>query len=187
MNSHEALNKLLADTGVSKIVYALVMPETEQTIDAVLDGIEAGPDGSGREAYHAMFREAWTQKQDAVHGEFFDRWLEWTQPVVSMESTSFAYRYPTSGASEGLREAIHAYGARARVENFEPTIHVFDGEYEGYAAYARAAAIPLVAHRRSRWQEAIETMRPTDQFYISQPSGIDGCVWDEFDQQVRKK
>ena len=35
-NQH--LNQLLSDSGVSKIIYALVMPETEKTIDAVLDG-----------------------------------------------------------------------------------------------------------------------------------------------------
>lgn len=182
MNSHEALNLLLADAGVSKIVYALVMPETEQTIDAVLDGRDTDScEANGRESYHAMFREAWTQKQDAVHEAFFDRWLEWTREVVALEPNDFAYRYPTSGASEGLREAIHAYGARARVERFEPKIHVFDGEYEGYAAYARAAAIPIVSHRRSQWQDAIASMGATDQFYISQPSGIDGRVWGEFD------
>ncbi len=38
MTPHDELNALLADAGVSKIVYALVMPETESTINAVFDG-----------------------------------------------------------------------------------------------------------------------------------------------------
>ncbi len=180
---HEDLNRLLAATGVSKIVYALVMPETEATIDRVFDGSQSAGDDprGGREAFHGLFREAWTQKQDGVHEAFFEQWLDWTRAVVHFDSNEFAYRYPTSGASEGLREAIHAYGARARAENFMPTIHVFEGEYEGYAAYARAASIPIISHRRSLWRQAIESMQPTDQFYISQPSGIDGNVWQEFD------
>ena len=182
LTTHDALNRLLAEAGVSKIVYALVMPETEATIDAVLDGAASdGSTGQGRERFHSLFREAWTQKQDVVHQEFFDRWLAWTRSVVHFDSSAFAFRYPTAGASEGLREAIHAYGARARSENFVPNIHVFDGEYEGYAAYARAAAIPLVTHRRSQWRRAIEAVHPTDQFYISQPSAIDGNLWPEFD------
>jgi hypothetical protein len=174
--SHERLNQCLSLAGVSKIVYALVMPETEATIDAVLDGAAT----EGRENYHRAFREAWTQKQDNVHECFFDRWIEWTKPIVQLNPLDFPFRYPIAGASEGLREAIHAYGARARQERFEPTIHVFEGEYEGYAAYARAAGITLKTHRRSLWRQAVEIIRPTDQFYVSQPSGIDGNVWKEF-------
>ena len=177
ITSHERLNQCLASAGVSKIVYALVMPETEATIDAVFDGVA----NDGRENYHSAFREAWTQKQDKVHESFFERWIEWTKPIVQLNSLEFPFRYPITGASEGLREAIYAYGARARLECFEPTIHVFEGEYEGYAAYARAAGINLKTHRRSLWRQAIEFVQPTDQWYVSQPSGIDGNVWNEFE------
>ncbi len=178
--SHERLNECLAKAGVSKIVYALVMPETEATIDSVLDGMDA----SGRHAYHNAFREAWTQKQDDVHESFFDRWVEWARPIVPFEPNQFPFHYPTSGASEGLREAIHSYGAKARLEQFEPTIHVFEGEYEGYAAYARAAGIPLKSHRRSEWRSVLEQVQPRDQWYLSQPSGIDGNVWTDYDAFV---
>jgi hypothetical protein len=180
MNTHEQLQQLLADSGVSKIVYALVMPETEQAIDAVLDGVQSG----GRESYHRLFREAWTQKQDAVHGDFFATWLDWTQSILQWPTAEFPFRYPTAGASEGLREAIHRYGARARLDGFEPTIHLFEGEYEGFAAYARAAGIRTAIHRRGDWRQAIEIFRPRDQIYISQPSAIDGCVWSDFDRFV---
>lgn len=175
--SHDRLNECLAKAGISKIVYALVMPETEETIDAVFDGIA----GEGRESYHNAFREAWTQKQDDVHESFFQRWVEWVKPIVAFDAVPFPFHYPTAGASEGLREAIHAYGARARIERLEPTIHVFEGEYEGYAAYARAAGIPLKSHRRSQWRSAVECVQPHDQWYLSQPSGIDGNVWSEYD------
>lgn len=182
MNESNSLQQLLADSGVSKIVYALVMPETEQTIDAVLDASSE----EGRQGYHRLFREAWTQKQDAVHLAFFERWIEWTQSIVQWDPSAFPFRYPTAGASEGLREAIHDFGARARVEGFEPTLHVFEGEYEGFAAYARAAGIPTRIHSRCRWQQAIEHVGPRDQFYVSQPSAIDGCVWAEFDAFARQ-
>ncbi len=115
MDSHESLNRILAEAGVTKIVYALVMPETEQTIDAVYDGQVLG---GGRDAYHHLFREAWTQKQDRVHEAFFLRWMEWTQSVVRIPKEEFPFCYPIAGASEGLREAIHAYGSRARQRAF---------------------------------------------------------------------
>ncbi|MCY3008742.1 MAG: hypothetical protein NTY42_02790 [Planctomycetota bacterium] len=177
ISPHERLNQLLAGAGVSKIVYALVMPETEATIDAVFDGVAPG----GRENYHNAFREAWTQKQDEVHESFFDRWIEWSKPIVQLNPLDFPFRYPTAGASEGLREAIYAYGVRARRECFEPIIHVFEGEYEGYAVYARAAGISLKTHHRSQWRQAVEIVQPTDQWYVSQPSGIDGNVWNELE------
>lgn len=173
-NAHDRLNQLLAEAGVSKIVYALVMPETETTIDTVFGDASS----QNREQYRSEFREAWTQKQDHVHESFFDRWRTWVKPIVELDAEQFPFRYPTSGASEGLREAIHAYGVQARQENFEPTIRVFEGEYEGYAAYARAAGIRLVTHPRRMWQRAVESTTATDQWYLSQPSGIDGNVWD---------
>jgi hypothetical protein len=185
MDPHEQLNQLLADSGVSKIVYALVMPETEQTIDAVFDGVldGSGPaDSSGREAYHKLFREAWTQKQDAVHESFFETWLQWVSPIVELDAKAFPFRYPTAGASEGLREAIHAYAVQARQQHREPTVHLFDGEYEGFSAYACAAGIRVVSHRRKEWYDAIETIAPGDQFYISQPSALDGNVWADLDR-----
>ena len=180
MDPYRHLSDLLAASSVSKIIYALVMPETEQVIDAVFDGSgESSIDGRTR--FHHLFREAWTQKQDAIHEGFFCKWKSWTAQVVQFDSKGFPFSYPTAGASEALREAIHAYGARSRKERFDPKIHVFDGEYEGFAAYASAAGIVVQSHGRSDWLKAVDAIGNRDQFYISQPSGVDGIVWDEFD------
>ncbi len=181
LNQHQHLNQLLSDSGVSKIIYALVMPETEQTIDAVLDGENKNRPVVGRAGFHHRFREAWTQKQDAMHEGFFHTWKEWTAPIVELDKQLFPFCYPTAGASEALRESIHAYGARARKELFNPKIHTFEGEYEGFGAYAAAASIELQTHRRKDWPEAISAIGPNDQFYISQPSAVDGMVWDAFE------
>ncbi len=180
MDSHLQLNALLAESGVSKIVYALVMPETEHTIDAVLDGPKCGLPG-GRDRFHALFREAWTQKQDAVHEEFFHTWFAWSSPIVQLDAASFPFQYPTSGASEGLREAINSYAAAAHREGFEPRLHVFDGEYEGFAVYAAAAGIEVCSHHRHDWKSELGSVAPHDQWYVSQPSAVDGMVWDDFD------
>jgi hypothetical protein len=178
MDGHEELNGILTKAGVSKIVYALVMPETEATIDAVLDGEQHSQ--VGRDRFHHLFREAWTQKQDATHEEFFRRWQQWVQPVVRYSPTEFAYAYPTAGASEALRESIHAFAARARRSSECVRLHVFHGEYEGFAAYAAAAGIDVQVHRRDAWTESIAQIGQHDQFFVSQPSALDGCVWPDF-------
>jgi O-acetylhomoserine/O-acetylserine sulfhydrylase-like pyridoxal-dependent enzyme len=90
--------------------------------------------------------------------------------------------YPTGGASEGLRAAINRYGTRARLEEFTPTIHVFTGEYEGFNAYAESAGIHVVTHDRTNWRKTLNQIKPHDQFYISQPSAIDGNVWPDFEE-----
>ncbi len=167
------LNSLLEGAGVSKTVYAYVMPETEKALDEIMD--------ADRASLQDMYREAWTQKQDAVHEEFIDAWKSWSAPVVKFDDRDFPFFYTTSGASEALREAIYAYGHRARTQGFSPVIHVFEGEYEGFAAYAQAAGIAVVTHPRANWAEAVAKIGPKDQFYISQPSAIDGNVWGDFD------
>lgn len=159
--------------GGSKTIYAFVMPETKAAFNAVLD--------RDRDALHDIYDEAWTSKQDPMHREFFETWSKWSAPVVRMASSAFPFTYPSAGASEVLREAINAYGHRARAEKFKPCIHVFDGEYEGYEAYAKACNIPVVAHKRSEWRNMIENLRPQDQIYLSQPSALDGNVWHDYD------
>ena len=76
---YEQLNEILAEAGVSKTIYSLVTPETEAAVDAML-GDAVSP---LRAAFHGMFREAWTQKQDAMHEEFFATWKEWTDAIKS--------------------------------------------------------------------------------------------------------
>jgi hypothetical protein len=137
--------------------------------------------------YFEKFREAWTQKQDTVHQDFFDSWLRWVEPIVSVSRDDFSFRYPTAGASEGLRAMIDEYGARARRDQFEPEVHVFDGEYEGFSAYAEAAYIPVSKHDRGSWQQAVREIATASkskpvQVYLSQPSAIDGNVWNDCDR-----
>ncbi|KAA5542122.1 hypothetical protein FYK55_15040 [Roseiconus nitratireducens] len=175
---HQELNDQLSRASVSKIVYSLVMPETESVIDSVFDG---EPGCQGREAFHDLFREAWTQKQDAVHESFFAVWKQWSELIVDFDAAEFPFVYPTGGASEAIREAIHAYGVDARRRADVPKIHVFDGEYEGFHAYADAAGIEVQSHNRRDWPRAVESMGNRDQFYLSQPSAIDGMVWENYE------
>ena len=210
MQDHEQLNKILEKAGVSKTVYALVMPETESALDRVMDGgnrhniIEntlakifaktARPRpydiakalcqafAKARAPVHNMYREAWTQKQDAMHHEFFETWDNWIAPGVTLDEQQFPHKYPTAGASEGLRVAINAYAADAGQNGFWPTIHIFEGEYEGFKVYAEAAGINVKEHNRKNWQAALYDINANDQFYISQPSAIDGNTWNDFDE-----
>jgi hypothetical protein len=54
---------------------------------------------------------------------------------------------------------------------------VFAGEYEGYAAYARAAGIPIIVHDRDAWADVHYSPNTLHRWYVSQPSAIDGNSW----------
>lgn len=161
----DARSALLA-AGASGTIYSLVMPESEAALLALV---------GDRDALLDRYREPWTQKQDAMHEAYFDAWIEWSAPIVRFDAAAFPFRYPTAGASEGIFKLM----AEARSER--PSIHVFEGEYEGFPAYAEALNIRCVRHDRSAWQAAVGAIDRGGMFWISQPSAIDGQVWPHFE------
>jgi hypothetical protein len=183
-----SLRSELLAAGASGTIYALVMPESEAALAAVVDGgVRAGLLGDRRaldaareERWLAMYREPWTQKQDAMHEAYFERWLAWSAPVISLDAAAFPFRYPTAGASEGIFKLMAEHAARARAEGRSPSVHMFEGEYEGFPAFAAALAVPVVRHRREEWADVPARVPADAQFWISQPSAIDGGVWEPF-------
>jgi hypothetical protein len=169
-----ATKAALLAAGCSGTIYSLVMPESETELIAVMD--------DDLESFLDMYREAWTQKQDAMHLTYFDHWLAWSRPVLKLDATAFPFRYPTAGASEGIFKLMAEYAAECRAKGVEPSIHMFEGEYEGFPAFAASLQLPVVRHPRSDWQRvAAEAVPDHAQFWISQPSAIDGTVWPHFD------
>ena len=158
--------ELLA-AGVSGTVYALVMPESEAALAQVVDGCDrnafiddpAALDAARRVHWLDRYREPWTQKQDGLHEAYFDRWLKWSAAVVDVDGAAFPYRYPTAGASEGIYKLMAEHAARVRTDGGAPEIHLFDGEYEGFPAFAAALSLPLVRHRRDDWRSLLHRSR----------------------------
>jgi hypothetical protein len=170
------LDQRVKRAGASKTVYALVTPETEAAKRLILGNDTGGPDAERRH-YLEQFRDAWTGKQFASHEAFIERWMAWASPIVAMSAAAFPWRYPTAGASEALFHVIADYGNRARALGFEPQVHVFAGEYEGYKAYSEACRITVIEHPRSRWQAVAQSLPKHALFCLSQPSAIDGNLW----------
>ena len=176
---NEDLNAMLLAAGASKTVYAL----TSRAAEDMKASIFGGWGTPAREEYLSMFREAWTCKQDNIHQEFFDRWFDWSKPVVNIDPDIWKFQYPTNGASEALRHIIYNLAAH---HAGDPRVHIFEGEYEGYRAMAEAAGIAVVTHDRGEedFKDIAKTILPGDLFFISQPSGIDGNVWDGYNDFV---
>src|SRR5262245_39373654 len=167
------------------------MPESEHALAYVVDGCERDALLGAAEAafklaelrrsgYFSRYHEPWTQKQDSMHDAYFSQWLEWAAPIVSMRPGEFPYRYPTAGASEGIFKIMAEYAATRRAVDLAPSIHIFEGEYEGFSAYAAALKVRVVTYPRDDWQTVPNRIEPHAQFWLSQPSAIDGMVWEQF-------
>ena len=167
----------LLAAGASGTIYSLVMPESEAALISVVDA---------RDAWLDRYREPWTQKQDAMHEVYFDRWLDWSAPVVRVDAAAFPFRYPTAGASEGIFKLMAEYAAETMAVGHEPTVHIFEGEYEGFPAFAEALKLRVVRHDRSQWEVVPDAVDPHGLFWISQPSAIDGAVWPHFEAFTKR-
>lgn len=161
----------LLEAGASGTIYALVMPESEAALAAV----------AGDPGLFDLYREPWTRKQDRMHEDYFEQWLRWSSPAVALRGGDFPFRYPTAGASEAIFKLIAEFAAERRAAGHDPEVHMFEGEYEGFAAYAGALKVRLVRHDRTAWSDVPARLDSNAQFWISQPSAIDGAVWPHFE------
>lgn len=154
--------------GLTPAVYGLVLPETRAMVRRLWS-----------ERPELLYECSYDDVQDAAHGVFLDAWSAWVAPLVD-GLEGFRNRYVTNGSSEAIRETIWNLAGTARSAGLTAQLHVFAGEYEGYAAYARAAGAAVVTHDRDRWRdEKAYASGALHCWYVSQPSAIDGNVWAE--------
>ena len=172
----ETSHALLA-AGVSKPVFDCRWPETRRIAERLWNAL---PDKLADRLYGAPYLGG----QDLLHERFLDRWLEWRRGVVALEPAAFPHRYATAGSSEAIRECIAQHAIDRRNAGREPVIHTFDGEYEGYAAYADAYRVRMVRHDRRAWRESMSRLSADavrgDLVLLSEPSAIDGNLWPDF-------
>lgn len=172
----------LLTAGVSKPVFDCRWPETRRVAERLWREL---PGGLAERLYGAPYRGG----QDQLHETFIERWLQWRQEVVTLDESAFPHRYATAGSSEAIRECIAQFSIERRSASREPVMHTFDGEYEGYAAYADAYAVRIERHDRGRWRESFRR-RSADAFrgdlvILSQPSAMDGNLWPELPEFLR--
>lgn len=120
-----------------------------------------------------LFDETWTKKQDNLHQEYLSLWKQaQTGKISGIENLKFGY--PTNGSSEAIFMQLTYLNSKGK------RLVVFNEEYEGYSMFAKNINMPLIFVERDNidW----EAINPSsDIFFISQPSSIDGNIWDDFD------
>lgn len=159
---------------VCATVYSVVWPSTETLLRRVF--------AEQAELMLDSHRAAFTKRQDALHEPFFSAWMGFSRSVVRLPGAVLSEHYPTAGSSEAIREIIR----QASWKNQD--LVVFDGEYEGYEALAAMQGTRIHVVDRVRWRETMEQWRVhgvpwagrSAQWWISQPSAIDGNAWPDF-------
>lgn len=165
------MNATLEALGISKTIYGYLYPEVEEVMARTFRDPKL----------IEMQRRGYTQRQDAMGQSFLDAYLDWTRDILNIDAQRFRFVYPSAGSAEAIREsiAVQATSHRARGPT---TLHMFDGDYEGYVAYARAHGVRLALHERDGYAESLGNVAEGDAFYISQPSAIDGNFWSGYDR-----
>lgn len=120
-----------------------------------------------------LFDETWTKKQDNLHQEYLNLWKQSQAGNIS-EIGNLKFGYPTNGSSEAIFMQLTYLNSKGK------RLVVFNEEYEGYSMFAKNINMPLIFVERDNvdW----DNINPlSDVFFISQPSSIDGNIWDGFD------
>ena len=165
---------LIEEYGISKTVYSLYFPETASIVKKLWEN---------QEPLHSMYEAAYTKKQDPYHLSFGETFKKWSSPSLMVKWEDFSYFYPTNGASEAIREQL-AYLSNTSIK----TLFVLEGEYEGYEAIAIPLGFNVIKLDKSKVLSNIydDELKKGGYFFISQPSSIDGNVWEDFDNFVIK-
>jgi hypothetical protein len=158
---------------VSTTVYSVVWPSTEALMRRCMF--------EETQQMLERHRQPVSKSQDLLHGAFFDAWRRFADPAV-LGLDQFPESYPSGGSSEAIREVIRQAGWEGKA------IVVFDGEYEGYEALAVMQGSLLIRVDRATWPQTLAAWRANGtpwgdagaQWWISQPSAIDGNSWEGF-------
>lgn len=160
--------------GVSKTVYSLPYPEVRAHLATIAANIES------RLARHD---NPWEKKQDAMHDGLRTAWLAHAKLAQFNLGSHLTHFYPTAGASEAIRETIATIGARdsKHTAYHQPGIAIFEGEYEGYEAIATGLGLRVLKIPRADWKNGLtRAWKENCDFFLSQPSAIDGNYWNEY-------
>ena len=156
------------EMGISKTVYSLPFDSVEHEIRSMFEEPEA---------LLARHRRPWERKQDSMHDGFKLAWIAFAKKAnFDFSSDLHPHFYPCSGASEAIRETLAVMASKGK------SLVVFDGEYEGYEAIACGLGMKVSKIQRARWREHLpELWSKGHELFVSNPSGIDGCHWRDFE------
>jgi len=163
---------LLQKYGITPTIYSYFSPEIESLCE------QAGRKLLSQTLHH----NAAERIQDELHVKTISDYERFVSDTVSGLST-FTYKYPSNGSSEGLQLTF----AHFKFVNPESQFHVFKGEYEVALQYATHCRYTLYKHNRpfdKNFKDffAQPHFKSNDFFYLSQPSSLDVNVWEHFDE-----
>jgi histidinol-phosphate/aromatic aminotransferase/cobyric acid decarboxylase-like protein len=159
--------------GVSKPVFDCRWPLTRERTEALW---ASRP--------HALYDAPYLGAQDDLHETTTLQWRAWVAPVVAIPD-ALGFHYATQGSTEAIRESLALHAIASRAAGRQPVIHVFHGEYEGYAAEMEGYGGRVVRHDRDDYEESLAREASAgDRIYLCQPAAIDGNVWAGYDAFV---
>lgn len=153
--------------GISQGIYSVTWPQAQEVIKKVW---------SDADALVSEQLRTWSKKQESAHESFASQWVSFANQEVDFNPKGFPYFYPTAGSSEAIREILVSMKVKGS------SLVVFEGEYEGYASYAKALGMSVTSIPRSEWRERLPALFESGhELFISNPSAMDGELWEDWE------
>lgn len=165
--------RTLLSVGISKIIYSIPFPETKAVTEFEWRTMD----------FDDLFDEPHLMRQDSHHARFVNAYRRWASPVIE-GLDSFPEAHPSAGSAEAIKDTLSVIHGN----NPELRLHMFEGDYEGVTAYATSMGFQVVKHFRT--EEVINSLsdrvKAGEIWYISQPSALDGNLWNGYDDFMQK-
>jgi hypothetical protein len=164
------MNKL-PERFYTKTVYGLRLPAFNEVVKLTQQ----------EDSFLKRHEKPWLKYQDDYHSDFSQAYLDWMKPIIASSLDDVAF-YPSNGSSEAIKDTINYLSGKYTFLH----LYAFEGEYEGYEAYAKCRGKMMNYIERKDWKKSIEKLiiphgpSTSKVFFISEPSSVDGNRWKEF-------
>ena len=145
-----------------KTIYSLQFPEVKETLT---DLWESKP--------HYLYDKNYEKAQDGKEKEFLNQFVIWSRDVIDLNLVLYPHFYACAGSSEAIREAIW------ELKKDGKRLVLFKNDYEGYLAFAQSSKLDYIIIDKNDYISF--DFQNNDSIFLSNPSSIDGCFWDRYE------
>jgi histidinol-phosphate/aromatic aminotransferase/cobyric acid decarboxylase-like protein len=123
-------------------------------------------------------QETYTYWQD-YYGEELIKMSRKFLHYVSKDINDFTNGYVFSGSNEAH------YKLLMLIKREGANLHIMESEYEGYRYVAKDYGINVIFHNRDTIEKTLKEIKAGDNFWLSNPNSMDGCLLENYDKLMK--
>lgn len=147
-------------------IYSFYAPEVQDVVRNELNALNGVFGPPGKKNIHEILRQNYSPGLDELHFPLLRKYERFARSEGVIGLDTFEHKYFTNGSSEGIFHLI------VGLLPAKP-LYQFDGEYQGYQAYADAVGRPIITVQSTDELMAL----PPGILIVSNPSSKHGCAY----------